>query len=108
MPDAPAPIRPPATVRVEPLGRSFPAAPDQTLLMAAFAGGVVLPSACRNGTCRACMCQAHGGPVRYRIAWPGLSAEEKADGWVLPCVALAEGPLTLHVPGARMATSPPL
>jgi hypothetical protein len=25
--------------------------------------------------------------VDYRIAWPGLLPEEKAGGWVLPCVA---------------------
>ena len=27
------------------------------------------------------------GEVRYAIEWPGLSAEEKAEGCVLPCVA---------------------
>jgi len=25
--------------------------------------------------------------VTYRMEWPGLSAEEKAEGWFLPCVA---------------------
>ena len=27
------------------------------------------------------------GTVRYEIEWPGLTAEEKAEGCVLPCVA---------------------
>jgi hypothetical protein len=27
------------------------------------------------------------GEVKYTIEWPGLSAEEKAEGYVLPCVA---------------------
>jgi hypothetical protein len=27
------------------------------------------------------------GQVRYEIDWPGLSAEEKEEGYVLPCVA---------------------
>jgi hypothetical protein len=27
------------------------------------------------------------GEVRYEMAWPGLSPEEKAEGCVLPCVA---------------------
>ena len=41
--------------------------------------------------------------VRYRIAWPGLLAEEKADGWVLPCVALADSDVVLLQPGAVRA-----
>jgi ferredoxin len=90
-------------VRIEPLGLDLPAPRDVPLLKAAADAGVVLPSSCRNGTCRTCMCLATGGTVRYRIEWPGLSAEEKREGWVLPCVALAEGPLTLHVPHARRA-----
>jgi len=90
-------------VRVDPLGLSFDASPGQTLLAAAQTAGVVLPSACRNGTCRTCMCLATDGRVTYRIEWPGLSAEEKREGWVLPCVAVAAAPLTLQVPYARMA-----
>jgi ferredoxin len=27
------------------------------------------------------------GQVRYEIDWPGLSAEERQEGYVLPCVA---------------------
>jgi hypothetical protein len=27
------------------------------------------------------------GQVRYEMEWPGLTPEEKAEGWVLPCVA---------------------
>jgi hypothetical protein len=27
------------------------------------------------------------GQVRYELEWPGLSAEEKAEGYALPCVA---------------------
>ena len=27
------------------------------------------------------------GQVTYRIEWPGLSAGEKAEGFILPCVA---------------------
>ena len=37
------------------------------------------------------------GRVRYRIDWPGLSAEEKADGLILPCVAVAESDLVIEV-----------
>ncbi len=27
------------------------------------------------------------GQVRYDIPWPGLSAEEKMEGYCLPCIA---------------------
>ena len=72
-----------------------------TLLQAAAAAGIVLPSSCRNGTCRTCLCQLEAGQIHYRIDWPGLSAEEKQQGWILPCVALADSALTLRVPAAR-------
>jgi hypothetical protein len=29
--------------------------------------------------------------VRYLVEWPGLSIEEKREGWILPCVAVPEG-----------------
>ena len=73
-------------VTVLPLGETFEAEADQTVLSAALAAGVVLPRLCRNGTCRACRCKVLRGSAEHIIEWPGLSREEKADGWVLPCV----------------------
>lgn len=78
----------PFTVTLRPSGQSFPSTDQTTILEAAALGGLRLPSSCRNGTCRACLCRLEDGTVRYRIEWPGLTAEEKADGWILPCVAL--------------------
>ena len=49
------------------------------------------------------MCLAVEGRVSYRIDWPGLSAEEKHDGYILPCVARPESALTLQVPHAAGA-----
>ncbi|HJV51071.1 MAG TPA: 2Fe-2S iron-sulfur cluster-binding protein, partial [Noviherbaspirillum sp.] len=62
--------------------------------------GLRLPSSCRNGTCRACMCRMTSGQVRYRIAWPGLLPEEKAQGFILPCVAYAASDLVIDAPQA--------
>jgi ferredoxin len=87
-------------LRIEPLGAELAAPAGQTLLQAARAAGVRLPSSCRNGTCRACLCRVRAGRARHTIEWPGLSAEEKAEGWILPCVAVAETDLVLDVPGA--------
>jgi ferredoxin len=83
---------------IEPAGLRFPVAAGQTLLEAALAAGLRLPSACRNGTCRECLCRLTVGTVHYRIDWPGLSADEKAEGWTLPCVACPDGDVVLAVP----------
>jgi ferredoxin len=72
---------------LQPSGRGFTAPADRPLLLAAAAAGIELPSSCRNGTCRTCLRPLHSGEVDYRIPWPGLLPEEKAGGWVLPCVA---------------------
>ena len=76
-------------------GQQFVAPAGQVLLRSAQAAGVMLLSSCRNGTCRACMCRLVEGRVSYAIEWPGLSAEEKAEGWVLPCVARPESDLVI-------------
>ena len=87
-------------VQVAPGGFEFEVAAGQTLLRAAEAAGIELPSSCRNGTCRTCICRVSAGNVRHTIDWPGLSAEEKAEGWILPCVAEALGDVRLESPGA--------
>ena len=84
-----------ARIRVEPLGQTFNAEQGQTVLEAALAAGLELPSSCRNGTCRACLCRLVQGSVDYRIPWPGLLPEEKAGGWTLPCVAVPHGDLVI-------------
>lgn len=95
-PDPSTPI--PHALRIEPLGRTIAVASDQTLLDAARTGGIELRSSCRNGTCRECIARLIEGTVRYRIEWPGLLADEKTAGWVLPCVALATSDLVLLQP----------
>lgn len=60
---------------------------SQSVLLSMESGGVDWPSSCRNGTCRTCIAQLRQGSVRYDVEWPGLSQEEKEEGYVLPCVA---------------------
>ena len=71
----------------QPDAQQFDAWPQQPLLMSMEQGGLDWPSSCRNGTCRTCFSRLESGQVRYEIEWPGLSSEEKEDGYVLPCVA---------------------
>ncbi|MDY7578442.1 2Fe-2S iron-sulfur cluster-binding protein [Herbaspirillum sp. RTI4] len=78
----------------------FEVSTETTLLSAAAAAGVILPSSCRNGTCRTCLCRLQQGRVSYGIEWPGLSREEKEEGWILPCVAQAESDLVIEAPAA--------
>ena len=77
------------TITLQPSGWSFPADPDTTVLHAAERAGIDLPSSCRNGTCRTCICRIASGAVRYLVEWPGLSIDEKREGYILPCVAVA-------------------
>lgn len=86
-------------VRIEPSGIAFEVGAQDPVLIAALAAGWRLPSSCRNGTCRSCICRLLGGEISYVIEWPGLSAEEKAEGWILPCVAVARTDLVLEQPG---------
>ncbi|MES2104289.1 MAG: 2Fe-2S iron-sulfur cluster binding domain-containing protein [Pseudomonadota bacterium] len=87
-------------IAVWPQGWDFPANAGQSLLEAARTAGIVFPSSCRNGTCRTCICHMSAGAVSYKIEWPGLSREEKAEGYILPCVASANSDLVLDVPAA--------
>jgi ferredoxin len=91
------------TITIEPGGWRFPADALTSVLRAAEAAGIELPSSCRNGTCRTCFCRLRSGSVRYLVEWPGLSLEEKRDGYILPCVALAQSDLVIEAPLARRA-----
>lgn len=77
-------------------GQQVDAWTHQPLLVSLEQGGINWPSSCRNGTCRTCIAQLVRGEVRYDIEWPGLSAEEKAEGYALPCVAFPCSDLVLR------------
>lgn len=89
------------TVTLMPLGASFSAQEDTTLLQALESAGLDAPSSCRNGTCRTCICRLQDGTVAYTVEWPGLSFDEKREGYILPCVALARSDSVVDLPLAR-------
>ncbi|KQQ32694.1 (2Fe-2S)-binding protein [Duganella sp. Leaf126] len=82
-------------------GWTFAAGAGVSVLAAAEAAGIRLPSSCRNGTCRTCLCRLDSGTVHYRVEWPGLSREEQREGCMLPCVAVADTDLVITAPAAR-------
>jgi len=87
-------------VLLQPSGLEFSAVPTTSLLTAALQAQIRLPSSCRNGTCRTCLCFLKSGQISYQIDWPGLTREEKAEGYLLPCVAVAESDLVLEIADA--------
>lgn len=95
-------------VLLQPSGWTFDARADEVLLRAAARAGIRMPSSCRNGTCRACMCYLDEGRVGYIVERPGLSTDEKEEGWILPCVARAVSDLRIDAPGVeRVDKAPP-
>jgi ferredoxin len=95
------------TVTLAGQGWRFDAQAPETVLQAAERAGIRLPSSCRNGTCRTCICLSTSGAVRYKIEWPGLSPDEKREGYILPCVAIADTDLTILAPAAGKLPVPP-
>jgi len=89
------------TVQVQPADLQYDVEGDLTLLEAAEMSRIELPNSCRNGTCRTCICRLVSGEVSYTVEWPGLSAEEKAEGYVLPCVARPRSNVVIEQPEAR-------
>lgn len=75
------------TARLADTGDVFSAPAQQSLFTSMTQAGLDWPVSCRNGTCRTCLARLTEGAVVYDIAWPGLSAEEKRDGYCLPCIA---------------------
>ncbi|RCW76515.1 2Fe-2S iron-sulfur cluster-binding protein [Pseudorhodoferax soli] len=89
------------TVRLQRPGADpvqFEAPTGLPVLLAAERAGLAMESSCRNGTCRSCICLMEAGSVAYHIAWPGLSLDEKREGWILPCVAYPTADLALALP----------
>ncbi|MEO6321515.1 MAG: 2Fe-2S iron-sulfur cluster-binding protein [Polaromonas sp.] len=91
--------RPFFTARIAPDGAVFEAPASLPLLQAAeLAGLTLLASSCRNGTCRSCICRLVSGQVAYRIEWPGVSLDEKREGYILPCVAHPVSDVVIELP----------
>ena len=110
------------TARIEGVGTVFDAPETMTVLQAvelahtanltdyitahvATIPALPLSSSCRNGTCRTCICQLINGEVTYQIDWPGLSADERRDGFILPCVAYPASDLVIRLPNEAQAAS---
>ena len=86
------------TAHIAPAGGQCDARREASLLDSLEQGGLQWPSSCRSGTCRTCLGHLVSGQVHYHMEWPGLTAEEKAEGCVLPCVAFPLSDVVLKDP----------
>ena len=84
------------TVRAEFEGttHSFSCRADQTVLNAAEAAGVSLPSSCCSGVCTTCAAVISDGQVEQPDAM-GVKGELQQQGYALLCVAFPRADLTL-------------
>ena len=78
----------------EGVSHSFACRSDQTVLAAAEAAGVVLPSSCCSGVCTTCAALISSGSVHQPDAM-GVKAELQDQGYALLCVAVPCSDLTL-------------
>jgi len=78
-------------------GAHFVATPGMSILDAGAAAGLTLPYSCRTGRCNACKCKVIRGETLALSTEIGLTAEEKAGGWILGCVRTAVTDLLLEM-----------
>lgn len=75
--------------------RTVPIGASQTVLDAAEAAGIVVPSLCRAGVCGTCRTRVTSG--RVECSSTTLTDAERADGFVLACVATAGSGCTVDL-----------
>lgn len=83
-------------IRLADAGREFESRSDEFLLDAAQRAGVFLPYGCRSGACGACRARLMAGEIGYEFDPPALTAEERAAGYVLLCLAQPRSDLVLQ------------
>jgi ferredoxin-NADP reductase len=76
-------------------GQTASISAGQSLLEAAEAAGVAIPSLCRTGACGTCRTRLVKGDVEADTSL--LDAEDREAGYILPCVAVAKGDCVLDV-----------
>jgi ferredoxin-NADP reductase len=81
-------------VRFARSGREAHVEREQTLLEAAEATGVDIPSVCRAGSCHTCRTRVTNGDVCCES--DSLSDRERGEGFILPCVSRARSDCELE------------
>lgn len=86
-------------LQIEPVGLSCPLSPQQTVLDAALADGLMLKHSCRTGTCGSCKGRVLEGEVEHGDSpLEVLSQAEREQGLALFCCATAKSDLVIDAP----------
>jgi CDP-4-dehydro-6-deoxyglucose reductase len=76
------------------------------VLAAAQLAGLPLPHSCRSGRCGSCRARLLSGRIEYAAGPPlGLSAQERQQGYVLLCQALARSDLVVEARPVQSAAT---
>ena len=85
-------------VTLQPSGLHFAAAPDETILEAALAAGLLLPYSCRDGACGVCKSKVLAGDVDPgRFSASTLTDADREQGMALLCCAQARSDVEVEV-----------
>jgi len=91
-------------ITIKPSDHRFECEADETILVGALRGGLLLPYGCRDGACASCKSRIVSGEVDYGVYQSSaLTENEKTQGYVLPCVARPRSALTLECREVRRA-----
>lgn len=93
-PPAPASSAPTRRITFARSGRSFDCAPGQSILQAAKAAGVPMPSSCAKGMCGTCKSRKLSGSVTMSHQG-GIRQREIDAGMILPCCSRPDADVTL-------------
>lgn len=84
-------------ISIEPSGRRFTAAADETILAAGIRQGINMPYGCKDGACGSCKCKKLNGSVTQGAHQSkALSDQEATEGYILTCCASATSDLVLE------------
>ncbi|MDB6177711.1 2Fe-2S iron-sulfur cluster-binding protein [Paracoccus sp. Z330] len=76
--------------------RHYDCAPDETVLLAARAAGVTIPSGCTFGVCGSCKVRKLSGEV-HMVHNGGILAEDIEAGYILACCSHPRGKISLDL-----------
>lgn len=78
-------------------GAVFESDSTSSILDAAAKSDITLPYSCKNGRCSTCKCKVLDGTTHALHPEIGLCENDRAEGWILSCVRVAETDLSLEV-----------
>lgn len=88
-------IAAPATVKFAQSNQEVSCTQDDLLLDVAEQAGVAVDSSCRSGSCGACKRKLISGEVRYEGEPDALDDHDRANGYILTCIARPVGQVNL-------------